>query len=312
MLLYPGEMVITEANVHEVINPVVAGERKMHGQIPRNYSTHPRGCYSWAKALAKPSDFPIPDRSLWAGIIDDMEANKSRLSDLRMKAGPGGTMIPSRDQNGRGYCWQHSGVAAVIMCRAIMGEPYADLSAYGPACRDKGFADEGGWGAEGLDNLTKWGCPTSKTWPQKATDRKYDNPETWKEAENYKVVSQWADLQTPQYDRKMAFDQFFAFLLGRVCVVADYNRWSHSVLAVDPCKQGATEMRTSMGKMLMKYATAAFDALHEIVGYGDSMFCHRIWNSWSDAFGANGMAVLDPTWQPDGAVAPYLVTPSAA
>jgi hypothetical protein len=302
--LYPDEVVITDQNLHEFINPLVAGERKAHGLRPRNYNTHPVGCYAWAP----PFDFPLIPKNEYSARIDDMEGNKSRTSDVRMKGGPGGGMVPSRDQDGKGFCWAHSGVSCHLLIHTLMGQPYADLSAFAIACIIKSYQDEGGWGAQGVDWQVDNGCPTSATWPQQSMSRSNDNAAMRAEAAKYKIVSQWADLSAAQYDRKMTFDQMATLLLLRCPVVTDFNWWSHSVCAVDLCKQGATEMRTDTGKMLLFYDRPRFDAIYEVVGFGDNLFCIRLWNSWGDSWSANGMGTLDPSKSvPDGAVAPRLV-----
>jgi hypothetical protein len=275
--LGPGEVLIHDGNYRDFLAPVVGGERKGHGLVPRDYRTHPVGRYAWATAV----DFPLIPRSEWSARIKQMEAEKSRLSDIRMTAGPSGGMIPSRDQNGRGYCWAHSGVSAHLMARAVMGEPYADLSAYAIACIIKNYADDGGWGAQGVDWQVQNGCPTSQYWPQQSAARSNDNAAMRANAAQHKIIAQWADLNAAEYDRDLTFDQVATLLLSRVPVVVDYNWWSHSVCAVDL-------VETSPGQ-----------------------FGVRIWNSWGDDWSDHGMGVLDPTKAvPDGAVAPRLVMAS--
>jgi len=100
MSLRPNEVLIHSGNAHEFINPVVEGEKKMHGLIPRDWGRHPCGSIPGAPAATTPK---IP-RSEWPAVIKELTDRKALLSDVRMTAGPNGGMIPSRDQNGRGYC----------------------------------------------------------------------------------------------------------------------------------------------------------------------------------------------------------------
>lgn len=93
------QLIINDSNYRDFINPVVDGEVKMQGLIPRNYTTHPRGCYGSALAV----DFPTIPRTEWSARIKEKVALKSQLSDIRMR-GNNGSRIPSLDQNGKGYC----------------------------------------------------------------------------------------------------------------------------------------------------------------------------------------------------------------
>ncbi|MDE2095682.1 MAG: hypothetical protein KGL39_00365 [Patescibacteria group bacterium] len=163
-------------------------------------------------------------------------------------------------------CWAHSGVSAHLIARAVMGESYADLSAYAVAAVIKSFHDEGGFGSEGVEFQGQRGCPTSDFWPQQSMDRANDNPRTWENAAKHKYT-QWCDL-----DPSNMKSQLITCLLSDCPVVVDYNWWSHSVCAVD------------------------------LVSVNP--FSIRIWNSWSDSWGSNGMGVLQGSKaMPDAAVA---------
>lgn len=273
-----GPLIINDSNYREFINPVVNGEVKMQGLIPRNYSIHPRGCYGAAQAI----NFPTIPRSEWSDRIKEKVAMKSQLSDIRMR-GNNGSPIPSLDQNGKGYCWAHSTTQAVMMLRADMGQPYVPLSAYAVACVIKNYRDEGGWGALSLDFATNRGIPSQEFWPQQSMDRANDNPNTWKNAALHKVGEGFVDLAVAAYDRTLSFEQVATCLLCNVPVVGDFNWWGHSVCLLD---------------------------LVEIEA-GD--FGVRILNSWSDSWGEIGMGILQGSKAvPDGAVAPRTTLPSAA
>ena len=160
-MLGPNEVLIGDHNANLfAIDQVAGGEHKARGLVPRNHLTHPRGFYAGIKAV----DIPLIPDSEWAERCRDLTAQKALLSDIRLR-GDNGQPIPSRDQNGRGYCWQHSGVSAMLIDRALRNQPYVSLSAYGPACQVKNFQDEGGWGAQGVDKLIADGCPDEKHWP---------------------------------------------------------------------------------------------------------------------------------------------------
>lgn len=98
MAIGPNEVVITDANYTQFINPVVDGEVKMHGLIPRNFQTHPQGYLAHAPSF----NIPLIPESEWQSRLDAQKAAKAQLSDVRNR-GMYGQPVPSRDQNGKGY-----------------------------------------------------------------------------------------------------------------------------------------------------------------------------------------------------------------
>jgi hypothetical protein len=305
MSLRDGELLIHDLTPHHETHDVnVDGEVKGRGGVPRPWATHPPGCYPTAKATA--IDMSLIDQAEWAERLKDKIAAKSLNSDVRLR-GNGGQPIPSRDQNGRGYCWFHSGTSAMLVVRALANMPYADLSAYSGACKIKNFRDEGGWGAQGVDFQTENGIPTAEFWPQRATDRKYDNAETWADAKLHRWTEGWIDMAAAQYDRNLNFNQVATCLLSNVPVVVDFNWWSHSVNALDLVQTTGVKLRhpVSGKKADLKMMNAAWEVTG---GFG-----LRIWNSWGDSWSDRGMGVLTGNKAiPDGSVAPRVVTASAA
>lgn len=278
MGLRQGEILIDDSNwkLHE--EPTIDGERKSRGLIPRDYSKHPRGYLACAPAI----DFPTIPRSEWSARIKEMEAQKSRLSDIRL-VGNAGQIIPSLDQNGKGYCWAHSSTSAVMMLRAASNQPYVPLSAYAVACIIKSYRDEGGWGAQSLDFIQSRGVPSQQFWPQKSMARSNDTPACWENAALHKVTEGWVDLAAAQYDRNLTFDQVMTLLLSRIPVVGDFNWWGHSVCLIDPVEVEA------------------------------GSFGVRILNSWGDGWSDRGMGVLSGSKAvPDGSVAPRVTGASVA
>lgn len=282
-----GEVIIHEGNWQQFVHPTVDGETKRCGTIPRDYNTHPRGCYAWASG----TDFALIPSSEYVQRIADRTAAKAQLSDIRM-TGNNGKPIPSRDQNGKGYCWAHSGTSAHLLLRAMMGQPYADLSAYSIACQIKNFADEGGWGAQGVDWQVQHGCATSTTWPQQSMSRSNLTDAMKADALQHVVTAQWADLSQAQYDRKLTWDQMITLLLSGNPCVTDFNWWGHSVCAADPVN-GQSLYRACRSSSTHKLLTLAeFDAIWDVSNPVTAGLGLRIWNSWGDSWSQQGMGIL--------------------
>jgi hypothetical protein len=295
------EIHIHDGNWHRhVAAPVVGGEHKARGLVPRNYATHPRGCYANVRAV----DFPLIPPAEFAQRARDKEAAKSRLSDLRL-SGAGGVAFPSLDQDGVGYCWAHSSTHAVMYLRLVQNQPVVPLSAFSVAATIKRGADEGGWGAQSLDFITEKGVMAQSVWPQKDRNyRQYDKPENWANAALHKVTEGWVDLNVEEYDRKLTFDQVITLLLSDVPVVVDFNWWSHSVLAVDAVDGAGRRgtARAESGKLMTVEEFEEAWGMNDPVTAGMSV---RIQNSWSDTWGQQGTGILSGSKAvPDGAVAP--------
>lgn len=303
-MLYPNEVIINAANYKQYAQvQVVDGERKARGLIPRNYSTHPTGTYHGETpydAVAMPI---IADAQERRDRLKDQLDGKFRLSDY-CRRGNAGKPIPARDQNGRGYCWAHSGTGALIAIRARDNMPYVSLSAYAVACIIKNYRDEGGWGAQGLDFIMERGVPDEKFWPQRGVRKEFDTPETWANAANYKVTEGWIDASQAQYDRQLTFDQTITCLLLGIPVIADFSWWSHSVClldAVDGQSQRKVTRSEASGKLLTLKAFEEFWGFSTVAaGWGV-----RLWNSWGSSWSDGGMGVLTGQQAvPDGATAP--------
>lgn len=263
------DLVIDHSTPADVLFP----RDRSRGCVPRDYAATPH-------RPVRAVDVPLVPRSEWSARIKDMEAARSRLSDVRL-AGAAGDPIPSLDQGNIGYCWAHSSTHAVMLLRAVMNQPHVPLSAFAVAATIKNGRDEGGWGAQSLDFICDRGVPAQKYWPQQSRDLSHGTPECWANAALHKVAEGWVDVAAPQYDRDLSFDQVASCLLSRVPVVGDFNWWGHSVCLMD------------------------------LVEVEPGSFGVRIWNSWADSFGDRGTAVLRGSQAiPDGAVAPRVSRPT--
>lgn len=261
------EVIISDANFSEFLSPVVAGERRMTGLRPPAPEK-----YAMRAGVAGSFDIPLIPENEWADRLAEQIRTKSQLSDIR-NSGKFGSVMPSTDQNGRGYCWGHSSTSAALLCRAKDNQPYADLSAYAVCCIIKNYRDEGGWGEESLKFIADRGIPSSEFWPQRSVNRSNDKPETWANAAKHKFSPEWMSLGGNMKA------QLVTCLLLNIPVVSDFNWWSHSVCTMD------------------------------LVSL--SPFRTRIWNSWSDQWSENGTGILEGSRAiPDDALGARVISAS--
>lgn len=264
-------VVIDDSNYKQYAQPQSDPQHR-RGLIPRDYGFFPIGYYAEAKTF--PDELLIP-RNEWKDRLEQQKKDKARLIDVR-NSGNHGEAIPALDQDGRGYCWAHSSVSAVLLARAAQGEPYADLSAFAVACIIKHYRDEGGWGAASLEFISKRGVPTSEFWPQQSMAKSNDNPKTWENAALHKA-HEWFDL-----DRRN-LDQLVSCLLMGFPIVSDFNWWGHSV---------CTMCLENVGSSVKDLET-------------------WILNSWGSKWSENGAGRLKGSKaMPDDAIALRVTTPS--
>lgn len=303
--------ILTDKNKHIWEDPKAPdGSKRKRGLIPRDYKSAPLGFYKGIPSY-KDVNMPLIKPADQKPRLKIMREMKALNSDWRRR-GNKGKPIKSRDQNGKGYCWTHSGCSLMLVVRAILGLPYVDLSAYAAACQIKNFRDQGGWGAQGVDWYIKNGCPTSKTWPQQSMDRSNVNPAMKEESLRYRIDEGWIDLESAQYDRKLAWEQIKTCALSCHPWISDHNWWGHSVAGLDIVDgtllfpQARNEVS---GKLVdLSEFEESWDMNDPITeGLGTN-----IWNSWADSWGNLGEGYLPPQkCVPDGSVAIRTVTIAA-
>ena len=295
-MLKPTDFIIGDDTPHHATPPAGQGT----GNIPRDYSVKPVGCYG-----AAPLTIPLIPRDQWADRIKNMAATKSFVSNIRRTAGPNGGPIPSLDQNGQGFCWAYSFTGCATLSRAIMNQPYVRLSGHMLACIIKGYRDEGGWCGLSLETAMKIGIASVATWPEKSMSRSNDTPAMRAEALLHKPTEAWADLAASVYDRNFTEDQAMTLLLSRVPIQGDLNWWGHSTCIMDP-------VLVSEDKGLLATDFGSLD-LHKDEDYKvfASAFGKRGINSWTDSWGDLGEFVLTGSKAKlDGGVAPLIMTAS--
>lgn len=90
---------INDQNWQEHHRPAINGVQVRGGCEARDYKSHPLGCYNNIQAF----DLPLIPENEWEERLAEQKAKNKRYSIVRGQ-GMFGKKIPSRDQNGKGYC----------------------------------------------------------------------------------------------------------------------------------------------------------------------------------------------------------------
>lgn len=201
--------------------PMVDGELKGHGLVPRKHSLYPPEMFD------PPSDLQAFTTDELAERLKEMEASKTTIRAIIDR-----NNIPPKDQNGNGYCWAYSTVGCVQAVRALMGLPYVDLSAHAVAAIIKRGRDEGGWCGLSAKWVRENGVPPASMWRTHSRDLSQDTPALRAEAAKYKTTEEWVDLTRNVYDQNLTLLQCYTCYALRVPCAVDFNHWSHSVMGV--------------------------------------------------------------------------------
>lgn len=208
--------VIDDSNAHEFI-----GESAPNGGIcsyaPRDYERQPEG----SVPFTGPLDMPNIARDEWKDRIEYMEQTESRLSDAFKRGG-----VPVLNQGRTNYCWINGVVHAVMLRRYLDGQPMQSLSPASAGAKIKNYRNVGGWGAQAIEGISKYGLAPVELWPANAIDRSHDTDQTRRTAAKYKV-DEWYEL------RSNDFDQMASCLLRGMPVPIGLNWWRHLVCALD-------------------------------------------------------------------------------
>lgn len=247
------------------------------GYVPRDFTRDPLEMFGRLT-----TEVPLIPKSEYSARVKEQQAEQSSLVHIRNR-GDHGRPIPSLNQGSWGYCWAHSSTMAVMMARAAANLPYVPLSAFSVAAPVKNYRDEGGWCGQSFKYIADVGVASQKAWPQGKVSRAYYTEATLADAALHRITEGVYDIARDVWDQEPTQDQIDSLLLANVPMALDFNWWGHSV-----CGLALVEVEPG--------------------DYG-----RVILNSWSDAWGGNGLAVLRGSKKrADGAVAVFATTPSLA
>lgn len=200
-----------------VFCPVVEGELKGHGLVPRDYSVHP------VEMFAPPSEMPLIPESEYDARIEDQERLKSSLEHIM-------TWTP-KDQDGDGYCWAYSTTAATEVARFLNNQPLVRLSAHAIAAIIKKGRNEGGWCGLSAKFAREIGIPAEELWPTHSRDLRHDTPALRESCGKHRCLEDWVDLTRDVYDVSLTARQIATCHLTNVPMAHDFNWWGHSVFS---------------------------------------------------------------------------------
>ena len=137
--------------------------QSLRGYQGRDYERFPFGSMPFGTF-----PFPVIPRSEWRDRIEEGHAKKTFAiyHSLRMK-------VPRLNQKQIPYCWQYAPTGAIMTSRACHGLKTEYLSATSAGAPGKNYVKEGGWTAEGITNIKRFGLSTVATWPEAVVDPQY-------------------------------------------------------------------------------------------------------------------------------------------
>lgn len=189
------------------------------GLVPRDYGTHPKGCFAFAEPF--PDEMLIPEDEI-QDRIDYMTAQKATLLDLREQ---NYSILKSLDQDGDPFCWGFSSTKANMYIRAIMGSPVR-LSAWYVVGKVLNWGSRGGFGGESLAQIVKGGAPDEAHCPDYS--RRYDTADIAANAALHRCTEWWEGSEDPE---KALHQSVSAFLRG-LPTIEDFDHMSHSMCCV--------------------------------------------------------------------------------
>lgn len=131
------------------------------GFIPRDYSKQPFG--SLPNTSAFPTELLLDDQQI-KERIEELERTKTDLVSLLQYLWDNKQWV-GLNQDPTNYCWCFAVIHAIMILRAMAGEPFLRLSPFSVACIVKNFSNIGGWGGEANEQCVAEGVCAEEFWP---------------------------------------------------------------------------------------------------------------------------------------------------
>jgi hypothetical protein len=199
-----------------VFCPVINGEVKGHGLVPRDYSVHPPEMFD------PPSEMPLLEEAEIDARIAEQERAQSSLQHI--------LSWDATDQNGNGYCWCYSSCGALQAARTLMNAPFVRLNCHSLAAVIKKGRDQGGWCGESAKGLREIGVASFEFWKEHSRDLSQYNDACKANMALHKMVEGWVDVTKNMYDQQLTLRQIDSLAVCNVPMAWDFNWWGHSVM----------------------------------------------------------------------------------
>ena len=225
----------------DVVTPKGVGK----GYCPRDLQKTPVGSFG----------APFPYKTFTRQeIIDRIRDNESQGETISEIADARG--VKRLDQAQTNYCWANAVISGIHNLRAQQGMTFQALSPASVAAPIRGFANQGGFGAEAYRYIMQNGVNLQTDWPANAIDSRLYNAQNREKAKKNMI------LEGYELEPNNVLQLFTALVMG-FCVPVALMWWSHEVCMNDP-------------KVIGNNTLAAL---------GD--------NSWGTSYGTNGRMVLE-------------------
>ena len=241
-------------------NPLAKVDGMSRGYQSRDYDREPLGTY----AAPMSSAMLIPREEMYDRAVE-LEKTQTRLSDFALRYG-----VRRKDQNGTNYCWINAPTWACELMTVLQGQEYVPLSPASGGAKIKNFRNQGGWGDQACDWISKHGLVPVSMWPANAISRQYDKDEAWTVADRY-VLTEWEEMPPDNLDYALSC------YLRKIPVPIGLSWWRHLVCGCDVVVNRKPKAN-AQGKISDAELRSAFST--------------RIANSWKESWGDRGFGIL--------------------
>jgi hypothetical protein len=229
------------------------GEKRFLSAKPRDLKKHPYGKSPGTISLADAGVRVIP-RADWPKYLAAHKAANAGLRALLYDK------LPCSDQDGTNYCWANGPANCGATLVYTTGRGSYLLSAASVGGPLTGYSNEGGWPADAIQFMAKYGIVRDSLWPNASINRAYaSKPEVIADYPKHLVTSTIADLGASG----SIFDEVATCVLLGCPVAVSHDWWGHAVMAVDLEQKNGTWYMVERNSWGMDYGDQGFFPLPE-------------------------------------------------